>query len=86
MFKKIFLDHPRSVDETYFEHLFQAGRFSVKLFQAAGACLVHALVPCLCEKTGSKAITELYDIMVQNRTNQTPTRKAAKGSIQQRTS
>ena len=75
MLKKLFLDHPRSVGESYIEHLFQAGRFSFKLLHAAGACLVHALIPCLCERTGSKAITDLYDIMVKNRAQQTPMRK-----------
>jgi len=75
MIKKVFLDHPRSVGESYGEHLFQAGRFSLKLLHAAGACLIHALIPCLCERTGSKAITNLYDIMVQNRACQTSTRK-----------
>lgn len=75
MLKRVFLDHPRSVGESYLEHLFQAGRFSFKLLHAAGACLIHALVPCLCERTGSKAITNLYDIMVQNRAHQTNLRK-----------
>lgn len=84
MLKKLFLDHPRSVGESYVEHLFQAGRFSFKLLYAAGACLIHALIPSLCERTGSKAITDLYDIMVKNRAHQTSIRKGLQtGSEQQ---
>jgi hypothetical protein len=50
MIAKIFTSHPASVDETYFEHLVFALRFSGTLLVAAGAALVHALVPCLCQK------------------------------------
>ncbi|MFT7088876.1 MAG: hypothetical protein ACJAU4_000672 [Glaciecola sp.] len=39
-------------------------RFSMKLFKAAIACFIHALVPGLCIKTGSKTITELHVKMV----------------------
>jgi len=75
MFRKVFLDHPRSVDETYLEHLFQATRFSMKMVYGGFACFVHGLIPSLCERTGSAAITDLHDIMVKNRSGQTPARK-----------
>jgi hypothetical protein len=60
MIDRVFLDHPRSVDESYFEHLLFASRFSAKLLTAAAAAMVHALVPCLFEKTASKIIADLY--------------------------
>ncbi|MGB5864667.1 MAG: DUF6356 family protein [Sulfitobacter sp.] len=60
MITRIFLDHPAKVDETFLEHMAFAGKFSAKLFAAAGAALVHALIPCLFEKTASKIIAELY--------------------------
>ena len=44
----------------YFEHLLFASRFSAKLLTAAAAAMVHALVPCLFEKTASKIIADLY--------------------------
>mgnify|MGYP000745973485 CR=1 FL=1 len=47
MFNRIFLDHPQSVDETFFQHMRFALRFSGALFAAAGAALVHALYPWL---------------------------------------
>lgn len=59
MFRHIFLAHPGSVDETYFQHLRFALRFSSLLFVAAAAALVHALVPCLFEKTAGKLVGEL---------------------------
>ncbi|WP_293755399.1 DUF6356 family protein [uncultured Paraglaciecola sp.] len=64
MFKKLFINHPKSVNETYIQHFFTAMSFSMKLFKAAIACFIHALVPGLCIKTGSKAITELHVKMV----------------------
>jgi hypothetical protein len=59
--KNLFLTHPRSVDESYVEHLAFAGRFSGKLFLAAGAALVHAVLPFAFEKTASGMIAEMYD-------------------------
>ena len=61
MFAKVFLDHPAKVEETYFEHARFAGSFSLKLFAAAGAALVHAIIPCLFEKTASRMIADMYD-------------------------
>ncbi len=58
--KKLFLTHPKSVDESYVEHMAFAGRFSGKLFLAAGAALVHAILPFACEKTASRMIAEMY--------------------------
>ncbi len=58
--KSLFLTHPRSVDESYGEHMAFAGRFSGKLFLAAGAALVHAVLPFLFEKTASRMIAEMY--------------------------
>lgn len=60
MITKAFLDHPRSVDETYLEHAAFAGKFSVKLFAAGFCALVHAVIPCLFEKTASRMIAEMY--------------------------
>ncbi|MEL6372620.1 MAG: DUF6356 family protein [Pseudomonadota bacterium] len=61
MFSRLFLNHPRAVGESYFEHMAFAGWFAGKLFVAAGAALVHALVPCLFERTASRAIAQLYE-------------------------
>ncbi|KAJ55382.1 hypothetical protein ACMU_11850 [Actibacterium mucosum KCTC 23349] len=60
MITRIFLTHPRSVEESYFEHAAFAGGFSIKLFGAAMAAAVHAVIPCLFEKTASRMIAEMY--------------------------
>ena len=60
MITKAFLDHPRSVDETYLEHARFAGTFGVKLFAAGLCAFVHALIPCLFEKTASRMIAGMY--------------------------
>ena len=58
--KKLFLTHPQSVDESYVEHMAFAGRFSGELFLAAGAALVHAILPFAFEKTASRMIAGMY--------------------------
>lgn len=61
MLTRVFLDHPRKVNESYFEHMGFALWFAGKLGLAAGAALVHALIPAACERTASGIIAELYD-------------------------
>jgi len=63
---RVFLDHPASVEESYFEHLMFAGRFAGTLFLAAMAALVHALIPSLFEKTASNLIRRMY-AKIENR-------------------
>lgn len=58
--KTLFTAHPQSVDENYFEHMAFAGKFSGKLFLAAGAALAHAFLPFLFEKTASRMIADMY--------------------------
>jgi hypothetical protein len=62
-----FQQHPSDVGETYWEHFLHAFGFSLRLFVAAGACFVHAIVPFLFTKTGSTMINNLHSKMVQNR-------------------
>jgi hypothetical protein len=55
----LFTDHPASLDETYFEHLRFALSVGTNLILAGIAAMVHALVPCLCQTTASRAIIKL---------------------------
>jgi hypothetical protein len=70
MFARLFLDHPRSMGETYFEHQRVALSFAFSLLGAALACAVHALVPGLCASTGSRAVADLNERLVLNRRRQ----------------
>lgn len=67
MFQRLFIDHPASVRESYLEHMVMAGGFGWTLLRASAACFVHALVPGLCERTGSTLIRELHGRMVTHR-------------------
>ncbi|MEL7214742.1 MAG: DUF6356 family protein [Pseudomonadota bacterium] len=55
-----FTDHPASVNESYGQHFLFALRFSARLFGAAGAALVHAVLPFLFEKTASNMIKAMH--------------------------
>jgi Family of unknown function (DUF6356) len=59
----LFTDHPRSVGETYGEHMRVALSFAGPLATAAAAALVHAFLPFLCVKTASQTIKSLSDRM-----------------------
>lgn len=58
--RKLFTDHPASVDETYLEHARFAAGFSGTLLLAAGAAAVHAVFPFLFERTASRMVERLY--------------------------
>ena len=62
-------EHPRSVGETYFQHLIHALGFAFKMFFGSITCLLHAIFPFLFINTGSKCIDELHDKMVVSRQN-----------------
>ena len=63
MLNRTLFEHPASVDETYFQHMRFALRFAGTLFLAALAALIHAIIPCLCERTASIKINELHNRM-----------------------
>jgi hypothetical protein len=67
MFKRLFLDHPRSVDENYADHFQVASRFGLTMLRGGVCALVHALVPGFCVTTGSDTIVRLNRIMVEQR-------------------
>lgn len=78
--RTLFSEHPASVGENYFQHLGNALWFSTRMLTAGVACLVHAIFPFLFVKTGSKAITQLYDRMVLHRS-----KIPAQGSVSSQT-
>lgn len=72
MFRKLFVSHPQSVNETYLEHMVTASSFGWAMLKASCACFVHAVVPGLCEKTGSGIIRDLHGRMVMSRIGNAP--------------
>jgi hypothetical protein len=67
MLRKLFTEHPASVGESYFAHLGQALFFAGRMFLGSLACLVHAFLPFLFVRTGSRCIGELHVRMVTHR-------------------
>lgn len=65
--RNLFEDHPASVGESYMQHMRMALGFAVTLAGAALAVLVHAFLPFLFVRTGSRSIEQLYGRMVTNR-------------------
>ena len=68
--RDLFTDHPKTVGETYWQHLFVAAWFSSRLLIAGIACLIHAVFPFLFKGTGSTIVAGLFDRMVVNRRRQ----------------
>lgn len=60
MFARLFVEHPRTVNESYGEHMGAAFSVGGRLFAAALKCFVHGLVPGLCKTAGSDAILKLH--------------------------
>lgn len=58
--KSAFVSHPRSVDETYIQHMGFAIRIAGTLFLAALAALVNALFPFIFERTTSRIIAKMH--------------------------
>ena len=67
MFRRLFLDHPASVGESYAEHFGVASRFGVTLIGGGLACLVHAVVPAAFKTTGSQTVLRLNKRIVEKR-------------------
>ena len=79
-----FTKHPASVGESYSQHMRVAASFGTRMLVTALAVYVHAIFPFLFERTGSSAITELYDrMMVARRRTHRDAGAQAEPSIRQ---
>ncbi|MFI5013045.1 MAG: DUF6356 family protein [Hyphomicrobiales bacterium] len=63
--KDLFTAHPHAVGESYGEHFDVAMSYSGRLFAAACAAFVHALLPFLFVTTASSAIKAMYANMTR---------------------
>jgi hypothetical protein len=57
--RTLFTEHPAEVGESYLGHLRTALGIGLTLFWAGFACVLHAIFPFLCKRTGSRTITRL---------------------------
>jgi hypothetical protein len=66
-FRRLFTEHPASVNQTYWQHFANAMSFGLRMIGGGFVCIVHALIPGVFCKTASGTIGELHDQMVVNR-------------------
>jgi len=67
MFRRLFLDHPASVGESYGEHFGVASRFGVTMIAAGVAALIHGILPFAFKTTGSRTIIRLHRQIAEKR-------------------
>jgi len=67
IFQHVFLKHPRSIGESYWQHQRHALQFGTAMIAAGVACLIHGLVPALFLSTASRTIRRLHDKLVVTR-------------------
>lgn len=69
MITKIFVEHPRSVGESYGQHCVRANSFGLKMIIAGIACCIHGIIPACFKNTGSHTIKKLHCNMITHRTS-----------------
>lgn len=79
LFNRLFIAHPQSIGESYFEHQRIAFSFVGPLLFAGFACLLHAVIPGFCEHSASTRIKDLHRRIVAERGNSSH-RPAARSS------
>jgi hypothetical protein len=57
--KNPFTNHPRCMDETYFQHLKCAFIFGGSMVCAGFACLIHGIFPFVFKNTGSNFLFKM---------------------------
>jgi hypothetical protein len=67
LFNELFIDHPRSVGESYGAHCATAWSFGSRLLVASLAAFVHGVFPGLCKTTASGIVRELNRRLEENR-------------------
>ena len=67
MFKRLFTEHPASVEENYGEHFLVASGFALAMLWGGLRVLIHAFIPGFFITAGSTTIERLNEIMVCQR-------------------
>ena len=60
MIRRLFLDHPASVGETYPEHFGVAARFGARMLWGGAGALVHAVLTFACPRTARRPVAALH--------------------------
>ena len=67
MIRRIFLDHPRTVGESYTEHFGVAAGFGAVMIWGGLKAVAHAFVPSICKTSGSDTVRSLHAKLVEKR-------------------
>lgn len=67
MIDRIFLSHPRTVGESYWEHFGVAARFGAAMIWGGVKAITHAFFPSICKTSGSDTVRRLHAILVEKR-------------------
>ncbi len=70
--RRLFTDHPATVNESYGQHFASAMSFGLRMIWGGLVCLAHAFVPGVCCSKGSEIIGELHERMITNRRRPDP--------------
>ncbi len=63
----LFTAHPHENNMTYTRHALQALRRAILMGKGAIGFCIHSVFPFLCEKTGTKAVDQLYEEIHQTK-------------------
>ena len=61
--QRLFTEHPKAVNETYFEHLRAASSFAGGLAVCTFCCFVHAIVPGFFTTSASARVERMHERM-----------------------
>jgi Family of unknown function (DUF6356) len=68
MIRRIFLDHPRTVGESYWEHFRVATGFGGAMIVGGVKAVLHGFFPNVFQTAGSDTVRKLHAILVEKRT------------------
>ena len=67
MIRRLFLDHPAAVGESYVEHFGVATGFGAKMIAGGMGAVIHGVLPFAFKTTGSRTVAALHAEMVRKR-------------------
>ncbi len=80
-FNRLFRDHPREVEESYFEHMAASSSYGFRLLRASLAAFCHALVPGVHKTTASACVCEMASELTSRSAQARETRMREAGAI-----
>lgn len=66
-FDRLLFAHPRTVGESYGEHMGIAGRFGARMIVGGLKCLIHAVLPAVFDRAASDCVGRLNGELTRRR-------------------